>query len=251
MNVILPDTSKLKDYEYPAIAERFYRETAYHELTVLQDNGPYRHLRMMPDRSRSSSYWYEVVTWPGNLVFRGDGESFVFSIFGKDMFSLFREGLWKDGSIHINATYWAEKLSSDRECVKAYQSEEFEKLVRAEMERAIKEDRIPQKHVERFRQEIKDKIFENFDFSTECEEESYRAVEGFEFYFDEADEFRYGKNADWRFYEPYEWFGQTKDYEWWFLWSLYGVVKAIKAYDQHKGTGMAMDVAAAGSVVLV
>lgn len=85
-----------------AVRAKFVQDTAQHALTIAQDEGTYRHLRVrQPD---SSSYWYEIVTWPGALMIRGDMGSFAFSRH-PDMFTFFRSA---EG--YVNARYWAEKV---------------------------------------------------------------------------------------------------------------------------------------------
>ncbi|MER7788602.1 hypothetical protein [Streptomyces sp. NPDC097640] len=102
--------------EYPEIAERFARDIAGHQMTVLHDEGLYRHLRFMAPRS--SEFWFELVTWPGSLTIRGDyGGPHTFSRLD-DMFQFFRA----DRRWGINPHYWAEKLGRDggRRSVKEY-----------------------------------------------------------------------------------------------------------------------------------
>jgi hypothetical protein len=100
--------------DYPEIAARFARDTAKHEMTVLHDDGLYRHLRFM--NPKSSEYWFEIVTWPGSLAMRGDvGDGYVFTRLS-DMFEFFRA----DRRWGINPHYWAEKLGGGRRSVKAY-----------------------------------------------------------------------------------------------------------------------------------
>lgn len=96
-------------------AERFKRDTAKHAMTVLHDDGLYRHLRFhAPD---SSFYWFDIVTWPGTLAFRGDvGAGYIFSRV-EDMFTFFR----RNGNEHgINPGYWAEKLSDGGKSVREH-----------------------------------------------------------------------------------------------------------------------------------
>jgi hypothetical protein len=45
---------------YTAIAERFARETEHHELTVLHDDGLYRHLKFK--QPGNSAYWFDLIT---------------------------------------------------------------------------------------------------------------------------------------------------------------------------------------------
>lgn len=111
-------------------AERFARDTASHELTILHDDGLYRHLRCSkPD---SSFYWFEIITWPGSLAIRGDMDSgHVFSRID-DMFAFFRS----NGNIHgINPGYWAEKLAQRAQSVRKYS----ENLLRARIDEYIAE----------------------------------------------------------------------------------------------------------------
>lgn len=105
------------DYEI----EQFTRDTAKHEMLVLHDDRLYRHLRFKaPDRS---TYWFELVTWPGCLAIRGDMDGFAFSRI-EDMFEFFRGN-------RINPGYWAEKLISEgtRRGTMAYSEADFRKSI--------------------------------------------------------------------------------------------------------------------------
>lgn len=82
-----------------SIAERFARDTAKHELTILHDDGLYRHLRFRSPKS--SEYWFDLVTWPGTLAIRGDMDSFMFAR-EVDMFDFMRRE-------QPNPQYWAKK----------------------------------------------------------------------------------------------------------------------------------------------
>jgi hypothetical protein len=90
---------------YARSRDSFERNTREHELTVLRDDGLYRHLRCKaPD---TISYYFDVVTWPGYLAIVGDCGDFVFSRI-RDMFNFF-------GAEHgINPDYWAQKLQAPR-----------------------------------------------------------------------------------------------------------------------------------------
>jgi hypothetical protein len=69
------------------VGERFESDTAEHELTVLRDEGLYRHLSY--GKPRSGTMRVDVVTWPGHLAYVGDMGAFVFSRVA-DMFTFFR-----------------------------------------------------------------------------------------------------------------------------------------------------------------
>lgn len=224
-----PDLSKLKDYEYPDIAQRFFSETKNHKLTIKHDDGVYRHLRMMDPKD--SAYWYDVITTPGYLHFNGDGESFVFARL-TDMFQFFRSGIHKDGSIHVNVDYWSEKLKSSRGKEKVYDEDRFEKEVRQRVDEAIEEGTFTEEEVKEFRQEIQDWIFD--DWGTAEEGAAFKIVADFEFKYGPKDKWG-SPTKTWQFYEPHEWFGATKDYDWWLVWALYAIPYAIQAYDREKG----------------
>lgn len=82
--------------------DRFERDTRDHEMTVLHDDGVYRHLRFK--QPESSFYWFDLVTWPGYLTICGDVETYTFCR-TNDMFT------WFGGDARISPEYWAQKLS--------------------------------------------------------------------------------------------------------------------------------------------
>lgn len=92
---------------------QFKASTSDHQLTVLHDDGPYRHLRM---KEPGADIWsWNVVTWPGYLTITGDiGSGFTF-VREDDMLAFFDTrgyGDWYgDGSPMLLADYWAEKLT--------------------------------------------------------------------------------------------------------------------------------------------
>lgn len=96
------------------LAERFAKDTANHVMTVLHDDGLYRHLRFRDPGS--SFYWFDIVTWPGSLAIRGDCGGFMFSR-TDDMFEFFRRN---GNSRGINPGYWSEKLPDNGRSVHQY-----------------------------------------------------------------------------------------------------------------------------------
>lgn len=103
------------------VLERFRGDTRTHTMTVLHDDGLYRHLRFKDPAS--SFYWYDIITWPGNLMVRGDMGAYAFARL-EDMFQFFRAGAT------INPGYWAEKLTApEPDGAKAYSEEEFKRHV--------------------------------------------------------------------------------------------------------------------------
>jgi hypothetical protein len=83
-------------------AGRFAQNTSEHEMTVLRDDGPYRHLRFQ--KPGTSMYYFDLVTWPGYLAIVGDAGDYLFSR-TRDMFDFFSSERGR-----INPHYWSEKL---------------------------------------------------------------------------------------------------------------------------------------------
>lgn len=104
-------------------AQAVEHEFKNHELTIIRDDGVYRHLRCC--RPDTWSYGFEIVTWPGHLAISGDIGCYVFSRV-TDMFEFFGAG-------RINPGYWAEKaLAVDRHgSPRQVTLESFEQRVRS------------------------------------------------------------------------------------------------------------------------
>lgn len=83
------------------LMRRFNSATEDHQLTVLHDDGLYRHLSFRA--LGSSFYWFHLITWPGNLTITGDMGTWTFRRV-EDMFTFFTG--------YINSGYWAEKLQN-------------------------------------------------------------------------------------------------------------------------------------------
>ena len=110
------------------VAERFANDVAKHEMTIFHDGGLYRHLRFVHTTinertgkpERSSSYYFDLITWPGHLAIDGDMGGFMFAR-TEDMFEFFR-------GQRINPGYWAEKLRGPGD-VKDYSEDKFRKII--------------------------------------------------------------------------------------------------------------------------
>jgi hypothetical protein len=113
------------NHDAPALTkDQFLKDVAQHAMTVIRDDGLYRHLRFKsPD---GYSMYFDLLTYPGGLLYRGDMGTFVFERLA-DMFEFFRTG-----GARINPSYWSEKLTAGRS-----DSVEFSELA---FEQQIKED---------------------------------------------------------------------------------------------------------------
>lgn len=85
------------------IQKQFEDGVADHQMTVLRDEGDYRHLRFCPPGSYNMGF--DIVTWPGYLAYTGDMGNCIFSR-TRDMLKFFR----RTGDQPIDFRYWAEKL---------------------------------------------------------------------------------------------------------------------------------------------
>jgi hypothetical protein len=240
--------------DYPEIADRFARDTAGHEMTILHEDGLYRHLRFRPQQH--GFYWFDLITVPYALIFRGDGESYVFSIDAtEDMFVLFRKSSYKRS---INPGYWSEKLRSNRDAATSYSEKLFEAAVARDL--AMAEEDYPGVTAA-WAEHLED------EYNVEYEVEARRAL----------DEFRFGelyraecKECDWQFEagswsaasfkqdrhrrdagdehtgpirdltfvfsDTWEW--RLQDFDWWFLWACHGILAGIARYDRVSRYGL-------------
>jgi len=109
---------------YPKEAARFAKDTAEHAMTILHSDGLYRHLRFK--KPGTSSYYFDLITWPGYLTIAGDMGTYTFERL-EDMFQFFR------GNGDINPQYWSEKIRTGTGMngliAKEYSEELFKKHV--------------------------------------------------------------------------------------------------------------------------
>lgn len=106
-------------YDYNCTSARFLSDAAKHALSIERDDGVHRHIRFR--QPGDSSYWFDLVTWPGALCIHGDCGTFVFSRL-TDMFEFFR----REGPLAINRSYWGEKcVAADRDWIKKFDADEF------------------------------------------------------------------------------------------------------------------------------
>lgn len=92
--------------------QRFERDVAEHQMTVLHEDGVYRHIRFR--RPDTSCMHFDLITYPGYLVYSGDMGCYVFSRL-RDMFEFFRTDRLHGEDprkLYINRGYWSEKLQA-------------------------------------------------------------------------------------------------------------------------------------------
>ena len=191
-------------------AERFTRDTAHHQMTVLHDDGLYRHLRFRAPEH--GAYWFDLITWPYNLVITGDMDAFHFSRAGsdtEDMPTLFR-------GRRINPGYWAGKLRAGRADAQEYSEAVFAQTVWTYVREGGQEYRGLAKAVQA----------EIFDTGYSLDEQTAReALEDFEHA--DADT---AKGREFRFHDVWEM--SFKDWTAQYLWACHAIVWGIRQYDQ-------------------
>lgn len=106
--------------------DQFLSDVNGHVMSVIRDDGLYRHLRFRAPGS--SCMYFDLLTYPGGLHYRGDMGTFVFERTA-DMFEFFRSDNGR-----INPGYWREKLtavsSGSQHPVKAFSGEKFDREIK-------------------------------------------------------------------------------------------------------------------------
>lgn len=241
------------------MAERFQGDTATHRITVLHDDGLYRHLRFRAHhlcndgewRPTSSMYWFDLITWPGTLTINGGCGSFVFSRV-TDMFEFFRS---KYG---INPQYWAEKLRAPEPAgATKYSEDVFRQHVVEYVTEAIRYDNAPRG----IGRAVRDEIFGPYaKWDIGYEDGAREALRDFEYGATYTVECTCGADAEgldeeaahrWRirhisaahhatttrvngftFADAWEW--DLTDYDWQFLWCCHAIQWGIGQYDSQR-----------------
>ena len=209
---------------------RFRADTEAHRLTILHDDGLYRHLRFKAEAG--NFYWYDLITWPGTLTFHGDMGTYTFSRC-KDMLEFFRskKGWPVDDQHRINPGYWAEKTPNGGRGCEAYDLDTMTRNIWEHindlLERAAWPDSVAQELREQVQTELIDELADH--------EDTDRALlDGFRF--EHADEVPGILAAEpayrYEFRDTWEW--DTTAWTFHFLWACHAIVTGIEQYDAAK-----------------
>ena len=208
--------------------QEFLKDVAKHQMHILRDDGVYRHIRFK--RPDSGCMHFDLVTYPGYLVYSGDMGCFVFSRLN-DMFEFFRMGKddWnynRNGGLSINLGYWSEKLQAvdgqrSGGSAKEFNPEKFAKVIsdiRLEWIRSGRLDDPDDRRQlwEAVREQVLDRVEEGEHVA------HMAANEFFERYADES--FQFEDIWDYDF----------TDYTFRFVWCCYALAWGIKFYDDAK-----------------
>ncbi len=196
--------------------ESFLNDVKNHEITILKDDGLYRHICMSKG---SFDQKYYIITFPGGLLFTGDMGTYEFER-TEDMFSFFRTGISDNGDIGINSAYWAEKCKSESvfgNGIREFSPEHFKENVKFFWEEYFTDKETTE--AKEVWEEINSSILNCEDAEWDC----VASLNNFS---------TYGIKTDFDFGDFWESSVDLKTYN--FLWCLYAIVFAIKMYESVK-----------------
>lgn len=211
---------------YAGARRSFDENTSEHVMTVLHDEGLYRHLRFA--QPGTGIFHFDIITWPGHLTISGDmGDGWSFGRI-EDMFNFFRAGREPH---RINPSYWWQKMPHQlRDAAKKYSAEEFRSIVK-ERAAEMREELSPTQRASFtavFNREV-------LRFADE-EHEAREALDVFEYEIGEDEDnpartLRFADNWDYDY----------QDWDFHFLWALFAIVHGIELYRAWKQAPAAPD----------
>lgn len=208
---------------YSITCETFLADVKDHQITVLRDDGLYRHIRFR--RPGTICMGFDLITWPGVLCYTGDMGTYVFSRLA-DMFEFFRTDREraKPGELRINTGYWSEKLiavDGGRRCGAAMEFSEklFTQVINQYVADWLDGRDVSEEDAEALRDAVQDEIIVRI----ESQDESYSYRLGHEFSHDVNGE---------KFYFQDLWNYSFKEYTHSFLWCCYALNWGIQQYDE-------------------
>jgi hypothetical protein len=190
----------------------FQKDTANHQLTVLHEQGLYRHFRMAAPGTRWGSW--DIITWPGHLATSGDiADGLTFSREPDMVLDFFghaggKKPYYADDAPSIDFRYWAEKLQGDqRDTVRAYVHEDFVAYVKQTLT-----ERLEGGYYSRLTQQLVDELIAEVETLDETEAEARQWLNEHE---PEV---------------PDSWDHDFKDYTFHFQVACYAINAAVQAY---------------------
>ncbi|HHA2634105.1 hypothetical protein [Stenotrophomonas maltophilia] len=229
------------------VLPRFLADTATHELRIVVDDGVHRHLQFR--RPGTYCYGFDIVTWPGHLAISGDMGTAVFNRL-HDMFEFFRATPAeheKAGGLFVNDGYWAEKCEANDGGKKEFSARLFRDLVmrlfkeyveeRVEPDDLADPDTRPE-WVARLWQELELEVLND----SEDHDALSNAISAMSDFAPSDPDY-----SDFRITDAWEYASSLQQYTFHFLWRLYAIARAIRAYDDAADTaepsGLPADIA--------
>lgn len=210
----------------------FLKDVATHEMHVLMDNGIYRHIRFK--RPGTGCYHFDLVTYPGHLVYSGDMGCYVFSRLD-DMFEFFRTDrehrhMRNGETLAINLGYWSEKLQAvdgtRREAsATEFDEEKFKRAALGDLIYWLRENR--DKTTKDDRRELWDAVISEVVYA-DGDDGGYRKQVA-------AHDFNHYVNDDaGDFYFRDFWDHNVTRYTFRFVWCCYAIAWGVMKYDESK-----------------
>lgn len=201
--------------EKPLTEDDFLESVSKHGMEIKLDNGIYRHIRFQ--KPESSHRFFDLITYPGGLTYRGDMGCYVFERL-PDMFNFFRSD--KEG-LYINPCYWSEKVTAKSifgNGIKKFNMDKFTEAVEEDLKNFIdsKYDYENCHAALKLREAVKDDILD-------CVEDEYSAVEAIRnFTYEDEKVFTDFFEHSLKSYTPH------------YLWCCYAIAWGIQQYDKRK-----------------
>jgi hypothetical protein len=207
--------------------ERFLKEVATHEMHILHEDGVYRHIRFK--RPGTGCMHFDLITYPGYLVYSGDMGCYVFSRL-EDMFQFFRtDREYQQGEgLKINKPYWAEKLQAvdgnrHESNVMEFDEDAFIKVINEYRVRWMREGRLDKDERRELWEAVDLEVLDadsdtgGFRKQIAAHDFSFKADDGRWFCFEDLFEYSF------------------KRYTFSFEWCCYAIAWGVKKYDEAKG----------------
>ncbi len=195
----------------PITKEQFLKDVAEHQVTILRDDGLYRHVRFR--KPGTICQWFDLITWPGYLCYCGDMGEYVFTRL-PDMFEFFRR---PDSRRGVDLRYWAEKCRAVDQVdgIKKYDADHAAARIREWIEDV--RDGEPEGHdYHALMEAVEEEVLR---YVGDGEHELRRTVEAFE-------------HEGFRFHDFWE--VDLTEYTIRFVWCCYALVWGIAQYDAAK-----------------
>ena len=188
--------------------KKFLNQVQGHKLTVIKDDGLYRHLRVAIPGQYCESW--NIHTWPGYLAMVGDMGNWVFQRVD-DMLCFFRS---ESDALEINPSYWAEKLQAqEREGWSEFSIDAFHERVKEFAKDACDLDSFDE-----LDEEKKDELWSLLN--AEDEYEAVASVRSFDSKWLDLADFWDGRRVC----------EEVRDH---FLFACYAIAWTVKLYDLH------------------
>lgn len=220
--------------------QRFESDIAEHQMTIIREDGVYRHIRFGQPGTRCMSF--ELITWPGNLCYTGDMGTYVFER-TTDMFEFFRRP--EHCRYSVDMRYWAEKVtagdkSSSDNGILEFSADKAKKQAWEAVAQYIEQDLTPDEDAEqeekdlcmRACNDLRAEVRELLDSTDDNGVRFYDALNDFSFTQGYSEAWKELGLEPFEFSDVWEW--DMRDYTHRFEWCCYALSWAMQTYDRFK-----------------